>query len=151
MGTQAQKQMGDEHNIEVSFTPFGGNPIDGSTIKYRNFLEDNRAFRLSLAISNSSDVHAWYQDGEINTADPVSPQLNINTKSSSIGIAPGYEMHFDGMDNLSPYIAFELPITIGNRSDEMEFWGHRTSTTQASLTNTLFGTLETSKVSRKWA
>ena len=112
MGTQAQKQMGDEHNIEVSFTPFGGNPIDGSTIKYRNFLEDNRAFRLSLAISNSSDVHAWYQDGEINTADPVSPQLNINTKSSSIGIAPGYEMHFDGMDNLSPYIAFELPITL---------------------------------------
>ena len=123
MGTQAQKQMGDEHNIEVSFTPFGGNPIDGSTIKYRNFLEDNRAFRLSLAISNSSDVHAWYQDGEINTADPVSPQLNINTKSSSIGIAPGYEMHFDGTDNLSPYIAFELPITLGNRSDEMEFWG----------------------------
>ena len=123
MGTQAQKQMGDEHNIEVSFTPFGGNPIDGSTIKYRNFLEDNRAFRLSLAISNSSDVHAWYQDGEIYTADPVSPQLNINTKSSSNGIAPGYEMHFDGMDNLSPYIAFELPITLTNREDSQEFWG----------------------------
>ena len=47
MGVQAQKQMGDEHNIEVAFTPFGGSPIDGSTLKYRNFLEDNRAFRLS--------------------------------------------------------------------------------------------------------
>ena len=46
MGTQAQKQMGDEHNIEVSFTPFSGSPIDGSTIKYRNFLEDNRAIPL---------------------------------------------------------------------------------------------------------
>ena len=32
-------------------------------------------------------------------------------------------MHFDGMDNLSPYIAFELPVTIGKRSDEQEFWG----------------------------
>ena len=42
----------------------------------------------------------WYQDGEISEADPVSPQLNINTKSSTFGIAPGYEMHFDGMDNL---------------------------------------------------
>ena len=146
MGTQAQKQMGDEHNIEVSFTPFGGNPIDGSTIKYRNFLEDNRAFRLSLAISNSSDVHAWYQDGEINTADPVSPQLNINTKSSSIGIAPGYEMHFDGMDNLSPYIAFELPITLGNPIGlEMEFWGPQDINDAGQpSTNTLFGTLETS-------
>jgi len=123
VGVQAQKQMGDEHNIEVSFTPFGGSPIDGSTIKYRNFLEDNRAFRLSLTMSNSNDVHAWYQDSEINEADPVSPQLNINTKTSTFGIAPGYEMHFDGMDNLSPYMAFELPITIGNRADTQEFWG----------------------------
>jgi hypothetical protein len=123
MGTQAQKQMGDEHNIEVSFTPFGGSPIDGSTIKYRNFLEDNRAFRLSISIANSSDVHAWYQDGEENEADPVSPQLNINTKSSAIGIAPGYEMHFDGMDNLSPYFGIEVPITLGNRSQTVENWG----------------------------
>ena len=123
MGTQAQKQMGDEHNIEVSFTPFSGSPIDGSTIKYRNFLEDNRAIRLSLAISNSNDLHAWYQDGEILEADPVSPQLNITTKTSSFGIAPGYELHFDGTDNLSPYFAFEVPIVLGKRADTQEFWG----------------------------
>ena len=123
MGTQAQKQMGDEHNIEVSFTPFGGSPINGSTIKYRNFIEDNRAFRLSLALSSSTDLHAWYQDGEAWDADPVSPQLNITTKTSSFGFAPGYEIHFDGMDNLSPYMAFELPITIGKRADTQEFWG----------------------------
>ncbi len=123
MGTQAQKQMGDEHNIEVSFTPFSGSPIDGSTIKYRNFLEDNRAFRLSLAISNSNDVHAYSQDGQINESDPVSPQLNITTKSSSFGFAPGYELHFDGTDNLSPYFAFEVPIVLGNRNDAQELWG----------------------------
>lgn len=123
MGTQAQKQMGDEHNIEVSFTPFGGSPINGSTIKYRNFIEDNRAFRLSLSLSSSTDLHAWYQDGEAWEADPVSPQLNITTKTSSFGFAPGYEIHFDGMDNLSPYMAFELPITIGKRADTQEFWG----------------------------
>ena len=84
MGVQAQKQMGGEHNVEVSFTPFSGSPIDGSTIKYRNFMDDDKAFRLSLTMSNSSDVHAWYQDGEINEADPVSPQLNINTKSFNL-------------------------------------------------------------------
>ena len=123
MGVQAQKQMGDEHNIEVAFTPFGGSPIDGSTLKYRNFLEDNRAFRLSLTIGNSTDLYAYRQDGEILPADPVSPQLNITSKSSTFGIAPGYELHFDGMDNLSPYIAFELPITLSKREDTKEFWG----------------------------
>ena len=123
MGTQAQKQMGDEHNIEVSFTPFSGSPIDGSTIKYRNFIEDNRAFRLSLAISNSNDLHAYAQDGQINESDPVSPQLNITTKTSSFGFAPGYELHFDGTDNLSPYFAFEVPIVLGKRADTKEFWG----------------------------
>ena len=122
VGVQAQKQMGDEHNIEVSFTPFGGSPIDGSTIKYRNFLEDNRAFRLSLTMSNSNDTYAWWQDGEANEADPVSPQLDLRTMTSTFGIAPGYEMHFDGMDNLSPYIAFELPILLGNRRDQVDFW-----------------------------
>ena len=127
MGTQAQKQMGDEHNIEVSFTPFSGSPIDGSTIKYRNFLEDNRAFRVSLSIASSTDMHAWIQDGETSELEAistvVSPQLDITTKYSSIGFAPGYEFHFDGMDNLSPYFAVEVPITLGNREDTQEFWG----------------------------
>ncbi len=132
MGTQAQKQMGDEHNIEVSFTPFSGSPIDGSTIKYRNFLEDNRAIRLSLAISNSNDVHAYSQDGQINETDPVSPQLNITTKTSSFGIYPGYELHFDGTDNLSPYFAFEVPIVLGKRADTMEFWGRDDTTDDLS-------------------
>jgi hypothetical protein len=123
MGVQAQKQMGDEHNIEVAFTPFGGSPIDGSTLKYRNFLEDNRAFRLSLTMSNTNDTYAWWQDGEASSADPVSPQLDLRMKSSTFGIAPGYEIHFDGMDNLSPYMAFELPIILGNRQDQVDFWG----------------------------
>ena len=122
MGVQAQKQMGGEHNVEVSFTPFSGSPIDGSTIKYRNFMDDDKAFRLSLTMSNSSDVHAYMQDGELLAANPVSPQLNISSKSSTFGIAPGYEMHYDGMDNLSPYFAFELPITLSKREDSQEFW-----------------------------
>ena len=30
---QAQKQLGGEHNVEVSFNPFSGNPINASVIK----------------------------------------------------------------------------------------------------------------------
>ena len=146
MGVQAQKQMGDEHNIEVAFTPFGGSPIDGSTLKYRNFLEDNRAFRLSLTVSNSNDLHAWYQDGEINEADPVSPQLNINTKSSTFGIAPGYEMHFDGMDNLLPTSRSNCPSPLATVRIRRSSGALKTSTMPVSLTNTSCGTWATSKV-----
>ena len=32
-GAQAQKQMGDEHNIELGFTPLGTGVIDGTVIK----------------------------------------------------------------------------------------------------------------------
>ena len=39
------KQLGGEHNIEVAFAPFGGNPINASTLKYRNFMDDDRIAR----------------------------------------------------------------------------------------------------------
>jgi hypothetical protein len=47
-GAQAQKQMGDEHNIELGFTPFGSGVIDGTVLKYRNFLEDNQIGRAHV-------------------------------------------------------------------------------------------------------
>ena len=88
MGVQAQKQMGGEHNVEVSFTPFSGSPIDGSTIKYRNFMDDDKAFRLSLTMSNSSDVHAYMQDGEFIGSESRKPpiehqleELNLRNRS----------------------------------------------------------------------
>ena len=96
---------------------------------------------MSLAISNSNDLHAYAQDGELDAADPVSPQLNITTKTSSFGIYPGYELHFDGTDNLSPYFAFEVPIVLGKRADTKDFWGAGDiDDDQVSLINLSFGT-----------
>ena len=54
---QAQKQMGDEHNIEVSFNPFSGSPIDASVIKYRKFLDDDAALRVSLGLNNTANSY----------------------------------------------------------------------------------------------
>jgi|TARA_B110000967_G_scaffold44802_1_gene44940 hypothetical protein len=119
---QAQKQLGGEHNVEVNLAPFGNSPIDGTTIKYRNFLDDNAAFRVSLTVGSSSDTYAFYQEGEM-LGDPVSPQLNLESATTVFGIAPGYEMHFDGTDNLSPYFGVEAYYMMGSRSDKMEFWG----------------------------
>jgi hypothetical protein len=120
---QAQKQLGGEHNIEVSLTPFGNSPIDGTTFKYRNFLDDDKALRVSLTVGSTSGTHAYYQEGEILEDNPVSPQLNMETSNTVFGIAPGYEIHFDGTDNLSPYFGIEAYYMMGSRSDKMEFWG----------------------------
>jgi hypothetical protein len=119
---QAQKQLGGEHNVEVNLTPFGNSPVDGTTIKYRNFLDDDKAFRVSLTVGSTSGTYAYYQEGE-QLGDPVSPQLNMETSNSLIGIAPGYEIHFDGTDNLSPYFGIEAYYMMGSRTDMIESWG----------------------------
>ncbi|MDE0916672.1 MAG: hypothetical protein OSA04_00055 [Flavobacteriales bacterium] len=119
---QAQKQLGGEHNVEVNLTPFGNSPIDGTTIKYRNFLDDDKAFRVSLTVGSTSGTYAYYQEGE-QLGDPVSPQLNMETSNSLIGIAPGYEIHFSGTDNLSPYFGIEAYYMMGSRTDMIESWG----------------------------
>ena len=119
---QAQKQLGGEHNVEVNLTPFGNSPVDGTTIKYRNFLDDDRAFRVSLTVGSTSGTYAYYQEGE-QLGDPVSPQLNMETSNSLIGIAPGYEIHFSGTDNLSPYFGIEAYYMMGSRTDLIESWG----------------------------
>ena len=54
---QAQKQLGGEHNIEVAFAPFGGNPINASTLKYRNFMDDDRALRVTLGLNNTTNKY----------------------------------------------------------------------------------------------
>ena len=122
-GAQAQKQMGDEHNIELGFTPLGTGVIDGTVIKYRNFLEDNRAFRVSLMLDNSTDVYVTTQEGDLSATDPVSPQLHDTEKSSMFSLAVGYEMHWDGQDRLSPYWGVEAFFMTGKNSYETEYWG----------------------------
>ena len=119
---QAQKQLGGEHNVEVNLTPFGNSPVDGTTIKYRNFLNDDAAFRVSLTVGSTSGTYAFWQEGE-ELGDPVSPQLNMETANTVFGIAPGYEIHFSGTDNLSPYFGIEAYYMMGSRTDMIESWG----------------------------
>ncbi len=123
---QAQKQLGGEHNIEVNLTPFGESPIDGSSLKYRNFLDDDKALRVTFMLNNSSDVYTYMQAGEQYEGvgdDDGSPQLHLGTSTTGFGLGLGYEMHFDGTDNLSPYFGFEGYFMMSKRKDYMEHWG----------------------------
>ena len=110
---QAQKQMGDEHNIEVSFNPlnFAGNPIDASVIKYRKFLDDDAALRVTLGISNNSNKFLVVPENSLGTTVNTDNRITHNdlfltNNESGLAISLGYEKHFRGTDNLSPYVAF---------------------------------------------
>ena len=140
---QAQKQLGEEHNIEVNLNPFanfssiedsngsstmfGGNFIDGSTLKYRYFLDDDKALRVRLTVGVDNTDYAYHQLGEISDTLALenvdSPQLDLSTSSSVIGIGVGYEIHFDGTDNLSPYFGFEGNFSLATVKHTKEMWG----------------------------
>ena len=106
---QAQKQLGGEHNVEVAFAPFGGNPINSSTLKYRNFLDDDRALRVTLGLNNTKNKYLVVPSntlGEPGQADGTHEDLFLENIHFSYELGLGYEMHFKGTDNLSPYFAF---------------------------------------------
>ena len=113
---QAQKQLGEEHNIEVSFNPlsgglFGGNSIiDATSLKYRKFLDDDAALRVTLGLNRTSNSYLVAPENSLQelgaTGTLTHPDLFLNNDLSSLEIGLGYEKHFDGTDNLSPYIAF---------------------------------------------
>lgn len=126
---QAQKQLGGEHNVEVNLTPFGDSPIDGTTLKYRNFLDDDKALRISLILNTESDTYTYLNEGEISVPSAGGgenipcPQLHMYTNTTVFGLAIGYEMHFGGTDNLSPYFGFEGYGVVLSRTDDLQLWG----------------------------
>lgn len=108
---QAQKQLGGEHNVEVSFNPFADNPIDASVIKYRKFLDDDAAVRVSLSLDNSNDSYLVVPAESMRPNDISAtinnPDLFLNNTTSNWSLSVGYEKHFNGMDALSPYVAIQ--------------------------------------------
>jgi hypothetical protein len=113
---QAQKQLGGEHNIEVSFNPLGDNPINASVMKYRKFLDDDRALRVTLGINNTSNSYLVAPENSL-TGGPTAgllthPDLFLHNNFSQIDLGLGYEMHFKGTDNLSPYVGFAAGISM---------------------------------------
>lgn len=121
-GVQAQKQTGGEHNLELNFTPLGGTPFAINGLRYRQFTSENSALRVNVFVGSSSDKTVKAQEGELSSEDPTSPVLYMWDRSFDLTIRPGYEMHFDGTDRLSPYVGAEVDFGIGSMSMEEEFW-----------------------------
>ncbi|MCH2197261.1 MAG: hypothetical protein MK081_00635 [Flavobacteriales bacterium] len=120
---QAQKQIGGDKNVEFQFSPLGGNPIGINGIRLRLFNSESSAIRVNVFVGSSTDKTVNTEEGAISTEDPVSPILFDYARMFDLTIRPGYEMHFDGTDRLSPYVGAEIDFGIGNVSSESEFWG----------------------------
>jgi len=73
----AQKQFGGEHNIELQFTPLGNSPVDGTTIKYRNFTDEESAFRLSLTFNSSNEKSIGFREFDFNGVGRPEPYFSI--------------------------------------------------------------------------
>ena len=120
----AQKQLGGEHNVEVSFNPFGASPINASVIKYRNFLDDDAALRVTLGLNNTSNSFLVVPENSLQEAGATGtlthPDLFLTNNHSRLDIGVGYEKHFRGTDNLSPYMALAAGFSMNSLTLQRE-------------------------------
>jgi opacity protein-like surface antigen len=116
---QAQKQAGNEKNLEVHFAPLGGNPISIDGIRFRKFnAAGNAAWRVNFFFGMTNEEEITQQAD--NTQTPAIPELKKTTSGMTIGINPGYEKHFAGNARLSPYWGAELAFTMASSKEEEE-------------------------------
>lgn len=122
-GAFAQKQEGGEKNLEVNFAPLGGSPIGMDGIRLRLFNADGTgAIRVRLGLGGTNDVTVREQSYvAANANKTVVPELYDTKKSFNFSIRPGYEIHFDGTDRLSPYVGAELLFATGSETLIKEF------------------------------
>lgn len=123
----AQKQNGDEMNLEVQFAPLGGNPIGLNGLRFRKFLSETSAVRVNFFLggtTNSSPTREAGTESFLPNGDVVSNSNRLSdiARTFDFTIRPGYEIHFDGTDRLSPYVGFEIDFGTGSVSDESELF-----------------------------
>jgi hypothetical protein len=105
------------HNLEVSFNPvssslFSTNSIiDASTFKYRKWLSEDRALRVTLGLNQMSNSYLVVPENSLQEAGATGtlthPDLFLNNDMSGFDIGIGYEIHLNAeSDKLSPYFGF---------------------------------------------
>lgn len=121
----AQKQNGDEMNLELQFAPLGGNPIGLNGLRLRKFTSETSAIRVNLFIGGTTTTDPTADAGDILfiiAGDEVTngARLSDINRTFDFSIRPGYEIHFDGTDRLSPYVGAEIDFGLGSMSTETE-------------------------------
>jgi opacity protein-like surface antigen len=139
VGAQAQKFQGGEKNLEVEFNPFGGSPIGmPNGFRFRMFNSESSAIRVGFNIGGTNMSEVYEQQTQVDGSDGakvVLPELNQNMKSFNFSIRPGYEMHFQGTDRLSPYVGAELAFSMSSSEMTREFHNSNNADDQSKPEN----------------
>ncbi len=99
--------------------------FDAPALRYRYFLEDNIAVRLTLGINNTTNTDNFFENEDNNTGATGTYQ----TKNNGLTFGVGGEYHFEGTNRLSPYAGADIMFgsgkasTDGQNSDGVSFVG----------------------------
>jgi len=128
----AQKQSSGDKSLELQVAPLGSEPVKISGIRFRKFVDDKTALRLTTFIGGSRDKTITQEaDGDIDALE-----LQSISSDRSLTLRPGFEKHFDGNDKLSPYIGAEalLQVDWTKQVDESQWFSESKITTTTSST-----------------
>ncbi len=73
-------------------------------LRFRYFISDKGAIRLRIGVGSTTSKYAVYESTNTNKAETTIKN------GMSLLFSPGYEMHFEGTDKLSPYVGGEFGI-----------------------------------------
>lgn len=88
--------------------------FNAPSLRYRYFLQDNIAVRVTLGIANSSNTQNFFEDEAENTDGTGT----YETKTGALNAAVGAEYHFAGTDRLSPYAGIDIMFGSGKVTTE---------------------------------
>ena len=88
--------------------------FDAPSIRFRYFLQDNMAVRVTLGVDNDKTVDNYFENEQDNTGAAG----EYITKNGSWALAVGAEYHFDGTDRLSPYAGIDIMFGGGSNTTE---------------------------------
>jgi outer membrane protein W len=88
--------------------------FDAPAIRFRYFVKDNIAARVTFGISNLSETFNYFENEEANTGGSGTEINKVGGWAASIG----GEYHFTGTDRLSPYGGLDIVFGGGKATNE---------------------------------
>jgi opacity protein-like surface antigen len=106
--------------------------------RFRMFNSESSAIRVGFNIGGTNMSEVYEQQTQVDGSDGakvVLPELNQSMKSFNFSIRPGYEMHFQGTDRLSPYVGAELAYSMSSSEMTREFHNSNNADDQSKPEN----------------
>ncbi len=126
--TNEYKPNAKNSTIEVNFNPFSSTPVSINYLRFRKFVTNRQAWRISGTLGFKSQKQIE----------------NVTQSSFEINFRPGYEWHFVGTERLSPYVGFDVDIALKTSS----YSDDRTASQGQSSISSISGAWDTNGTER---